>query len=97
MNELLKSSRRNTSEGRLNLSWRLPRRAHANATIKRHLYERAGVSEYWIIDPRPRARRPTLLVRRRSGGRWRVSRHAYGSTYATPLLPGFELVVDPRR
>ena len=28
----VKSSRRNTSEGRLNLSWRLPLRAHANAT-----------------------------------------------------------------
>ena len=29
-------------------------------------------------------------------GYWRVSRHAFGSTYTTPLLPGFALVVDPR-
>lgn len=55
-----------------------------------------SIREYWVIDPRPRARRPTLLVRRRSGTRWRVSRHAFGSSYTTPLLPNFSLVVDPR-
>ena len=55
-----------------------------------------SIREYWIIDPRPDPDRPALIVRRRSGTRWRVSRHEFGSTYAAPLLPGFELLVDLR-
>jgi Uma2 family endonuclease len=55
-----------------------------------------SIREYRVVDPRPDPDRPALIVRRRSGARWRVSRHEYGSAYATPLLPGLELVVDPR-
>ena len=59
-------------------------------TIKRHLYERAGVSEYWVVDP------DTDVVRiyRRSGegfGRAiELSREA-GDILATLLLPGLDL------
>jgi Uma2 family endonuclease len=56
-----------------------------------------SIQEYWVIDPRPDPEQPTLIVYRRSGSRWRRSRFAPGSTYTTKLLPGFELVVDPRR
>jgi Uma2 family endonuclease len=56
-----------------------------------------SIREYWIIDPRPRARWPALIVRRRNGSRWRILTFPFGSTYTTPLLPGFELLVDPRR
>lgn len=56
-----------------------------------------SIKEYWILDNREDADRPTLHVYRRVGKRWRVSKHAYGETYTTKLLPGFELIIDPRR
>lgn len=57
-----------------------------------------SIREYWLFDTRAEgAERPTLRVHRRWGGRWRILDLAFGATYATRLLPGFELVVDPRR
>jgi len=59
-------------------------------TIKRHLYERAGVSEYWVVDP------DTDVVRicRQAGERFdraiELSREA-GDVLTTALLPGLEL------
>jgi len=59
-------------------------------TMKRRLYERSGVSEYWLLDPR------TDLVRiyRNEGGQFatpvELSRAA-GGVLTTPLLPGLEL------
>jgi Uma2 family endonuclease len=63
----------------------------------RRLYLRVpSIREYWILDPREDADRPSLLVYRRGGSRWeRVQKVAPGETYKTPLLPGFTLVVDP--
>jgi hypothetical protein len=50
------------------------------------------------LDPREDSNRPTLTVYRRRGARWqRPIELAYGDTYATRLLPGFELLIDPRR
>jgi Uma2 family endonuclease len=55
-----------------------------------------SVREYWIIDPREDADRPTMQVYRRRGRRWqRVIDLAHGDTYKTGLLPGFTLRVDP--
>jgi Uma2 family endonuclease len=56
-----------------------------------------SIKEYWILDHLADAERPTLHVYRRQGRRWRVLRYGYGETYTTKLLPGFELVIDPRR
>ena len=57
-----------------------------------------AIKEYWIIDIREDPERPTLIVHRRQGNRWRVITVGFGGTYKTPrLLPGFELVVDPRK
>jgi Uma2 family endonuclease len=59
-------------------------------TIKRHLYERAGVSEYWIVDPDIDVIR---VYRRTSEGFGRpieLSREA-GDVLTTALLPGLEL------
>ena len=57
-----------------------------------------GLYLAWILDGRYSADEPTLIVRRRRGKNWLKPRTiAYGETYTTPLLPGFELVIDPRR
>jgi Uma2 family endonuclease len=59
-------------------------------TIKQRLYERAGVSEYWIVDPMIDA----IHVYRREGDRFglpvELSREA-GNVLTTPLLPGLDL------
>lgn len=57
-----------------------------------------SIREYWILDPRDDPNRPTMMVYRRRGSRWqRPIELAYGDTYTTKLLPGFELLIDPRR
>jgi Uma2 family endonuclease len=59
-------------------------------TIKRHLYERVGVSEYWIVDPEI----DVIRVYRRDGGGFarpvELSREA-DDVLTTPLLPGLEI------
>ncbi|MFN4259659.1 MAG: Uma2 family endonuclease [Gemmataceae bacterium] len=56
-----------------------------------------SIREYWILDARADPERPTMRVRRRYRGRWKILDIAPGDTYATHLLPGWELIVDPRR
>jgi Uma2 family endonuclease len=56
-----------------------------------------SIKEYWILDPRFDADRPSLRVHRRFGRRWRIAEYSFGETYTTRLLPGFELLIDPRR
>jgi Uma2 family endonuclease len=61
-----------------------------DGTIKRRLYEREGVSEYWIVDPDV----DVIRVYQRDGGRFaraiELSADA-GDTLTTPLLDGLEL------
>jgi len=62
-----------------------------------HLYFQVpSIKEYWILDNRVHPGQPTLQVRRRRGKRWVILDFAYGETYTTRLLPGFELIIDPR-
>jgi Uma2 family endonuclease len=59
-------------------------------TIKRRLYERVGVSEYWVVDPDI----DTVRVYRREAETFarvvELSADA-GDTLTTPLLPGLEI------
>jgi Uma2 family endonuclease len=56
-----------------------------------------SIKEYWILDGRNDPNHPTLIVYRRRGKRWQQEiRRESGETYTTRLLPGFELVIDPR-
>jgi Uma2 family endonuclease len=61
-------------------------------TIKRRLYERFGVDEYWIVDPRV----DVVRVYRRTGGRFGrpidLSREA-GDVLTSPLLAGLEMAL----
>ena len=54
-------------------------------TVKRDLYERTGVGEYWIIDPDD----SSVAVYRRAGESLR--RVETSDPITTPLLPGFEI------
>ena len=59
-------------------------------TIKRRLYERCGVSEYWVIDPVI----DTIKVYRRVDDRYVRSVELSlesGDVLTTPLLPGLEM------
>ncbi len=62
-------------------------------TLKRDLYERFGVLEYWLVDPLRRS----VEVLRRSGAGFlaplRLSATA-GDILTTPLLPGLEIRVS---
>jgi Uma2 family endonuclease len=59
-------------------------------TIKRRLYERAGVSEYWVVDPEI----DVVRVYGREGAGFgraiELSREA-GEVLSSPLLPGLEM------
>ena len=59
-------------------------------TIKRRLYERAGVAEYWVVDPDLDVIR---LYRRTDAGFGRPVELSTetGDTLATPLLPRLEI------
>lgn len=61
-------------------------------TIKRRLYERAGVTEYWVVDPEL----DVVRVYRRDGGAETFGRASElsaeaGDVLTTLLLPGLEI------
>jgi Uma2 family endonuclease len=64
----------------------------------RKLYlEAETVREYWILDGRENPNEPTLIQLRRYGKRWIEKSFPHGSTFTSKLLPGFSIVIDPRK
>ena len=61
-------------------------------TIKLQLYERAGVAEYWIVDPRTESVRVFRRGAHGYEGSVELSKDACASV-TTPLLPGFAATV----
>jgi len=55
-----------------------------------------SIKEYWVLDAREDADEPRMTVYRRRGKAWRVIEVEPGERYTTPLLPGFELVLNTR-
>jgi Uma2 family endonuclease len=71
---------------------------HKDLERNRKLYlEAPSIREYWILDGRENPNEPTLIQHRRYGKRWVVRSFPYGSTFTTKLLPGFSIVIDPRK
>jgi Uma2 family endonuclease len=63
-------------------------------TIKRQLFDREGVREYWIVDP---DRNTVALHRRVDDGSFPLARTLEANnaeTLTTPLLPGWELQLE---
>jgi Uma2 family endonuclease len=68
-----------------------PASRRADEVTKRHLYDRAGVHEYWIVDPEIDV---VKIHRRQDDGRFpRVAELARenGDRLESPLFPGFTL------
>jgi len=68
-----------------------PTTSRRDEQLKRDLYDRAGVREYWMLDPK----RSTIAVsRREASGVLSIVATLSGSAgerLTSPLLPGFEL------
>jgi Uma2 family endonuclease len=55
-----------------------------------------SIRKYWVTDARKDADNPSMTVYRRCGQTWRKIEVGPGECYTTPLLPGFNLVLDTR-
>ena len=60
-------------------------------TLKRNLFDREGVQEYWLVDP---SRNQITRYRRAAGSFVPATTLAAGDTLTTDLLPGWSLSVD---
>ena len=66
--------------------------AEGDRIVKRGVYERAQVPEYWLVDPRSRS----VEVHRLEGDGYRPAGYYEGQgVVRSPLLPGVEVDVEP--
>jgi Uma2 family endonuclease len=70
-----------------------PATRRRDETIKRHLYDRAGVSEYWVVDLELDLVRVYRREDRQFARPVELSAEA-GDTLTTPLLPNLELPLE---
>ena len=68
-----------------------PHNAHRDRGIKRRLYGRYGVQEYWLVDPQERT---VEITCQRNGDRETVSIATAGMSLQSRLLPNLTLSVD---
>ena len=68
-----------------------PSTADRDRTVKRALYARHGVNEYWIVDADARKIAVLLLG---DQGFEPVATYGEGDTLVSPTLPGFSILVD---
>ena len=68
-----------------------PSTANRDRTFKRTLYERYGVTEYWMVDPA--TRNITVLLLGENGYEL-AGIYGEGQTLTSPTLPGFGLNLD---
>jgi Uma2 family endonuclease len=69
-----------------------PSTRRRDETIKRRLYERTGVAEYWVVDPKLE----TVKVHRLVDGKYQKSDELSlkeGAVLTTSILPGLELAL----
>ena len=67
-----------------------PSTRRRDETVKRRLYERSGVSEYWFVEPDGDVMRVYRREGETFGGASELSREA-GDMLTTPLLPGLDI------
>ena len=60
--------------------------------IKRQLFDRGGVREYWIVDPDTQVVR--VFRRQPDGALAAIVEFAHETVLTTPLLPGLEIRID---
>jgi Uma2 family endonuclease len=69
-----------------------PTTKRRDQTLKRELYERAGVTEYWLVDP---ARDVVDVYRRETGDRFgKPVEYAKTAILTSSLFPNLEVAVD---
>lgn len=56
-----------------------------------------SIREYWVVDGSVDWRHPSLIQYVRRGKKWAIATHPFGTTFTPKALPGFSLVIDPRR
>ena len=68
-----------------------PSTADRDRTVKRALYARHGVKEYWLVDADEHTIAVLLIGDR---GFEQVAAYGEGDTLVSPTLPGFSILVD---
>ncbi len=68
-----------------------PSTAERDQTVKRKLYAKYGVTEYWIVDPDRQTVEVLTLGER---GYERAGLYTKGETLQSPLLPGLQIPLD---
>jgi Uma2 family endonuclease len=56
-----------------------------------------SIQEYWVVNGAENPDEPSLIQYVRRGKKWSMTIHPFGSKFTPKVLPGFSLIIDPRR